>query len=129
MLSQSIRAVDSRLAGGADAWVTRPAADEAQDLYRMVRYGNCTIAGIRELIAVPPNIEAALLAYAHRHPEDASRIGRALRFRVEVRREFDQLVDMPSLLFPERIEDAAAADDEEEAVSADWGDVPDETLV
>ena len=65
----------------------------------MVRYGDCTIASIRELILVPPHIEAVLLAYVRTYPEDAVRIGRALRFREEVRREFENLV-APSVSAP-----------------------------
>ena len=85
--------IESAMCGRSDAWVTRSPAAEARDLYRMVRYGDCTIASIQDLISVPPRIEAVLLAYVRSHPEDAGRIGRVLRFREEVRREFDQLVE------------------------------------
>lgn len=84
--------IESAMSGRSDAWVTRSPAAEARDLYRMVRYGDCTIASIRDLISVPPHVEAVLLAYVRSHPEDAGRIKRVLRFREQVRREFDQLV-------------------------------------
>jgi hypothetical protein len=93
--------MESAHSGHFDAWVTRSAAAEAQDLYRMVRYGNCTIASIRELINVPPSIESVLLAYAHSHPEDSGRIARVLRFRVEVLKEFDLLVAPKTLFVPD----------------------------
>ncbi len=98
--TESAHLMESANSGHFDAWVTRSAAAEAQDLYRMVRYGNCTITSIRELISVPPAIENVLLAYAHSHPEDAGRIARVLRFREEVRREFDQLVAPQTLFAP-----------------------------
>src|SRR3954464_9436225 len=86
-LTEQARLMESAHSGQFDAWVTRSAAAEAQDLYRMVRFGNCTITSIRELISVPPSIENVLMAYAHSHPEDAGRIARVLRFREEVRKE------------------------------------------
>jgi hypothetical protein len=98
---ESVTLMDSAASGQMDAWVTRSPAAEAQDLYRMVRYGNCTIASIRDLIAVPANIENVLMAYAHAHPEDAGRISRVLRFRLEVRREFDLLVEPLAMFSPE----------------------------
>ena len=85
--------IESATCGRSDVWVTRSPIAEAKDLYRMVRYGDCTIASIRSLISVPPNIEARLLAYVGSYPEDAGRIRRVLRFREEVRREFEQLVE------------------------------------
>jgi hypothetical protein len=38
-----------------------------------VAFGSCPVEDIRELIAVPPKIEAALLAYADRYPKAASK--------------------------------------------------------
>ena len=55
-------------------WATRNPLDEARDLHRMVSYGSCTIESIRDLISVPPAIEATLLAYSERYPKDGRRI-------------------------------------------------------
>src|SRR4051794_20570655 len=106
-LSESAHLMERAHSGHFDAWVTRSAAAEAQDLYRMVRFGNCTISSIRELISVPPSIENVLLAYAHSHPEDSGRIARVLRFREEVRKEFDLLVAPKTLFAPDAPVEAA----------------------
>src|SRR5262245_39921324 len=108
-LEESITLMESAAHGQFDAWVTRSPGAEAQDLYRMVRYGNCTITSIRELISVPANIENVLMAYAHSHPEDAGRIARVLRFREEVRREFDLLVEPLAMFVPQAQEVEASA--------------------
>ena len=54
------------------------------------RQDNCK--RIRELIAVPPEIEDALHFCVSHHPEDAQGIEKVLRFRERVREEFDRLV-------------------------------------
>ena len=97
-LDQSLSVVSPPPRGQFDAWVTRSPSAEAHDLYRMVRYGNCTIASIRELIAVPANIEESLMAYANCYPEDAGRIVRVLRFRESVLKEFNRLLE-PDAIF------------------------------
>jgi hypothetical protein len=74
-------------------WAIRNPLDEARDLYRMVRFGSCSIAGIRELIAVPQDVREALLAYAQRYPEDSERIQCILQFRERVAQEFERLVE------------------------------------
>ena len=96
---ESATLLESAMCGRSDAWVTRSAAAEARDLYRMVRHGDCTIASIRELICVPPEIQAVFLAYVRTYPEDAGRIRRVLRFREEVGRAFENLV-APSMSPP-----------------------------
>lgn len=87
--------LDRRLVAdrNAGAWNTRPPKAEANDLFRMVMTGNCSITSIRKLIAVPPPIEATLRAYARQYPEDASRVERVLRFRENVAREFEALIE------------------------------------
>lgn len=77
---------------------TQPKA-EAKDLFNMVMEGNCSITYIRKLIAVPPPIEGVLRAYARRYPEDGSRVERILKFREDVSREFETLVEPQTLVF------------------------------
>jgi hypothetical protein len=79
--------------GRENPWAIRNPLDEARDLYRMVAYGSCTVESIRELIAVPPEIESALRLYAERYPKDGQRIHCVLRFRERVAHEFERLVD------------------------------------
>ena len=78
--------------GSENPWAIRNPLDEARDLHRMVLHGSCTIESIRDLISVPPEIEAALLAYANRYPKDGQRIHCVLRFRQQVAEEFERLV-------------------------------------
>ena len=58
----------------------------------MIGRNRDTVDFIRELIAVPPWIEHALVLYARRFPEEAPAIEKVLRFRKRVRAEFDRLV-------------------------------------
>jgi hypothetical protein len=74
-------------------WAIRNPLDEARDLYRMVRFGSCSVANIRELIAVPRHVREALLAYAERFPEDSERIQCILQFRARVAEEFERLIE------------------------------------
>jgi hypothetical protein len=73
-------------------WAIRNPLDEARDLHRMTVYGSCTVESIRELISVPPDIEAALIAYADHYPKDGDRIRCVLRFRRKVGVEFERLL-------------------------------------
>jgi hypothetical protein len=73
-------------------WAIRNPLDEACDLYKMVSAGSSKIDEIRELIAVPAQIEEALLAYAERYPKDGARIHCVLLFRERVAEEFERLV-------------------------------------
>jgi hypothetical protein len=66
--------------------------DEARGLFALIRRKADSVESIRDLIAVPPEIEGALSLYATHHPEDASGIERVLQFRKRVREEFDRLV-------------------------------------
>jgi hypothetical protein len=75
-------------------WLDRAIAprEEALCLFAMVGRNGDTVESVRELIAVPPRIEAALLLYAERNPEDALGIERVLQFRRRVAEEFERLV-------------------------------------
>lgn len=66
--------------------------DEARGLFVLIRGDADSVESVRELIAVPPEIEAVLCLYAKRHPEDARGIERVLKFRKRVREEFGRLV-------------------------------------
>jgi hypothetical protein len=101
----------------SDAWVTREPKSEAHDLYRMVRYGSFAIARVRELIAVPPEIESALRAYAVAYPEDSGNIERVLGFRKKVAQEFERLIAPLALVGSLAFEGAAAAPGLLEAVA------------
>jgi hypothetical protein len=45
--------------------------EEARGLFILVRRNASSVEAVRDLIAVPPRIEAALQLYMSRHPEDA----------------------------------------------------------
>jgi hypothetical protein len=61
---------------------------EAHGLYRMIQL-ECSVDELRELIAVPPNIERVLRAYANAHAEDAHWIEACLELRKAVAEEFE----------------------------------------
>jgi hypothetical protein len=64
---------------------------EAHGLYRMIQ-PECSIEELHELIAVPPNIERVLRAYAKAHVEDAHWIAACLKSRKAVAEEFERLL-------------------------------------
>ena len=64
---------------------------EARSLYAMARRNGDT-EGIRELISVPPKIEAVLRAYGKSDGREKRRMEGALEFRKLVLKEFEQLV-------------------------------------
>ena len=78
---------------GLSHWLgcTASPKEEARALFAMIGRNGVTVESIRELIAVPPGIEAALQLYMSRHSEDARGIEKVLRFRQRVRAEFDRL--------------------------------------
>jgi len=80
-----------------NSWAIRNPKDEARDLYRMVVKGSCSVDSIRELIEVPPDIEAGLLAYAQANPEGGGVYG-VLKFRRSVALHFEEFLrEQPSL--------------------------------
>jgi hypothetical protein len=80
--------------GDCFQWIdgTQAPRDEARGLFVLIRSNVASIESVRDLIAVPPEIEAALRRYASHHPEDAQGIEKVLNFRKRVREEFDRLV-------------------------------------
>jgi hypothetical protein len=74
-------------------WLDRAIAprEEALTLFALVGRNGDTVESVRELIAVPPRIEPALLLDAERNPEDARGVERVLQFRRRVAEEFEQL--------------------------------------
>jgi len=87
-------------------WAIRNPLDEARDLYKMTVYGSCTVESIRELISVPPEIEAALMAYVDHYPKDGDRIRCVLRFRKKVGVEFERLLQANMPVVDSRDDDA-----------------------
>jgi len=73
-------------------WLDRTASprEEARILFEMMQRTGGTVDSIRELIAIPPEIEEALTLYAYKHPEDAFGIERVIRFRRRVAEEFER---------------------------------------
>jgi hypothetical protein len=78
-------------ASEAEGWNVPNANIEAKWLYAMVVRRVETVESIRELIAVPPNVESALRGYARRNPNEACRIERVLQFRSMVQDKFKQV--------------------------------------
>jgi hypothetical protein len=74
-------------------WLDRPVAplEEAISLFALIGRNGDTVESVRELIAVPPRMETALILYAQRNPEDARGIERVLQFRRRVAEEFERL--------------------------------------
>lgn len=99
-------------------WAIRNPLDEARDLHRMTVYGSCTVESMRDLISVPPEIEAALLAYADHYPKDGDRIRCVLRFRRRVGVEFEKLLQCDRPLTESRNTDVNEGGLEEEVQSA-----------
>lgn len=104
-------------------WAIRNPLDEARDLYKMTVYGSCTVESIRELISVPPEIEAALMAYADHYPKDGDRIRCVLRFRKKVGVEFERLLQANAPVTDSLDTDADAGAFEEEAPSEVQGEL------
>jgi hypothetical protein len=98
-------------------WAIRNPLDEARDLHRMTVYGSCTVESMRDLISVPPEIEAALLAYADHYPKDGDRIRCVLRFRRRVGVEFEKLLQCDMPLTESRNTDVNEGEREEEVQS------------
>jgi hypothetical protein len=80
--------------GDCFQWIdgTQAPRDEARGLFVLVRGNAASTESIRDLIAVPPEIEAALCLYASQHAKDAQGIEKVLSFRKRVREEFDRLI-------------------------------------
>lgn len=74
------------------------ARTEACFLYRLIGQDENTVEELRELIAVPPETERALRAFARAHAADAGWIEAALKFREAVAQEFERLVREGDLL-------------------------------
>ena len=75
-------------------WLDRKFAAriEAKALLVTVGKKGTTIESLRELISVPPEVEALLLAYARTHSAEGREIEIGLRFRKRVLEEFERLV-------------------------------------
>ena len=80
---------------------TASAKEEARILFEMMIRKRETVEAIRELIAIPPETQEALIRYAHIHPEDAFGIERVITFRRRVADDFERLVNAPLSLSKE----------------------------
>jgi hypothetical protein len=69
------------------------AATEAKAIVAWVRRGVMTEFQARELIAVPPEIEAKLRAFAAKCPSDGPRLLLVVEFRARVLAEFDRQIE------------------------------------
>jgi hypothetical protein len=105
-------------------WAIRNPLDEARDLHKMTVYGSCTVESIRELISVPPEIEAALLAYADHYPKDGDRIRCVLQFRRKVGIEFERLLQCDMSFIEAQPDDLEAQPDTDEDISEVESAVP-----
>jgi len=75
-----------------DAWnLPSSPGEEAGRLVALVGHNGDTVETIRELIAVPPEIEKALLGFAKAYPEEAAGVHLLLEFRGKVSEEFERL--------------------------------------
>jgi hypothetical protein len=90
----------------------------------MTVYGSCTVESIRELISVPPEIEAALLAYADHYPKDGDRIRCVLQFRRKVGVEFERLLQCDMSFIEAQPDDIEAQPDADEDISEAESAVP-----
>jgi hypothetical protein len=115
---------DLALSSNDNAWAIRNPLDEARDLHKMTVYGSCTVESIRELISVPPEIEAALLAYADRYPKDGDRIRCVLQFRRKVGVEFERLLHGDMSFIEAQPNDVEAQPDADEDISDAESAVP-----
>jgi hypothetical protein len=81
------------IADDCSHWLEQTATprEEAMKLLALVGKNGDTVESIRELIAVPPDIEQALRLYSRWHPEDAYGVERVLKFRKRVGEQFERL--------------------------------------
>jgi hypothetical protein len=71
-------------------WNAKP-TDEARKLLLLVGRNGDTIESVRDLIAVPPEIERTMRLFVLQHPEESGGVERVLEFRRRVSEEFDLL--------------------------------------
>jgi hypothetical protein len=94
MPSVVVRIQIRRRPDNSPAWLDRKFAAriEARALLATVGKNGDTIETLRELISVPPDIEALLRAFARTHPAEGGEIEIGLRFRKRVLEEFEALL-------------------------------------
>ena len=75
-------------------WIEHTASPEAEArvLFEMMQKSGGSLGSFRELISVPLELEAALLLYARKYPEDSAGIEKILGFRKRVADEFENLL-------------------------------------
>jgi hypothetical protein len=74
-------------------WIDKPSSPgaEARTIRTLIDNNGDTIEDLRELIEVPPEIEALLRAFARAYPEEGREIEMGLRFRERVLGEFERM--------------------------------------
>jgi hypothetical protein len=85
-------AADNTLKNRRSVWTACSPKIEAQALLKLIRLNGSSVETVRELIAIPVEIEELLRSYVARCPEDESAIERVIEFRRCVGEEFDRLV-------------------------------------
>jgi hypothetical protein len=71
-------------------WNAKP-TEEARKLLMLIGRNGDTIESIRDLIAVPPEIERTMRLFVLEHPEESGGVERVLQFRRHVAEEFERL--------------------------------------
>ena len=87
------RTFDNYVTCELDVQDSRSPFFEAQGLIALLGKGD-TADDIRQLIAVPRDVEATLRAFIQSNPEESSEIESALLFRRRVAEEFERLLSM-----------------------------------
>jgi hypothetical protein len=78
--------------GKADRGLSRQAAQEAQFWFSFMRRHRHGADSIRELISIPPQIEALLWNFVKQHPAERRFVEKTIRFRECVGEEFERLL-------------------------------------
>ena len=97
----------------------RSEREEARSLFRMIDHDGNTTDSIRELIAVSPQVERALRAYAARDAAETHWIEAVLKFRNQVAMEFERLVHQ-AVTNPEIAESESVPFEEPDAFALAW---------
>jgi len=75
-----------------DIWDARGPEYEARGLFALLGHNGNTPDAIRQLIEVPPQVEASLRAFIRLHPAEGFEIEHMLSFRQKVAQEFEHLL-------------------------------------
>jgi len=90
-----------------DIWDARGPEFEARGLFALLGRDGNTPDVIRQLIEVPPQVEASLRAFIRLHPAEGFEIEHMLSFRQKVAREFEHLLASRQFAHSQAAEKAA----------------------